>query len=337
MRTRNRRKSPVPLNGKRPSWNVNYRDKVLKDLGYNEEEELRRAISTMVEASNLSPEDIRQLTTTDDDEAVRAMDKMNKDETLLSMIFPWILAMATSCILLQNHVRPDVIFIVVSAIAAIRFLHHLKVIYGNIKGWQVTILTKHISPIVIMKCCFSNSSLPAYAVMIAFQVAVEMPLDIYTSVYVVAQLIAMYLHDIAPQRVEDVLIVLNIIIPTGFWSAVLFSGMFGDAKKKAFHTLDREMRKVGLIRSLYNVPVAFVRELWFHFLSQYMVMSFFLSRDGNLYSRRTSIIRDVMSLYIAWVLVCYVVSPNKMPYPVVPPKLFRGLAVLSLFYICLFN
>ena len=315
---------------------MNYRDKVLSELGYNEEEELRRAISTMVEESNLTSEDIRELTTTDDD-AVRAMDEMNKDETLLNMIFPWILAMATSCILLQN-LRPDVIFIVVSAIAAIRFLHHLKVIYGNIKGWQVTILTKHISPIVIMKCCFS-SSLPAYAVMIAFQVAVEMPLDIYTSVYVVAQLIAMYLHDIAPQRVEDVLIVLNIIIPSGFWSAVLFSGMFGDAKKKAFHTLDREMRKVGLIRSLYNVPVAFVRELWFHFLSQYMTMSFFLSRGGNLYSRLTSnyIIRDVMSLYIAWVLVCYVVSPNEMPYPVVPPKLFRGLAVLSLLYICLFN
>ena len=62
----------------------------------------------------------------------------------------------------------------------------------------------------------------------------------------VTQIVTLHLHDIAPQRVEDVLIVLNVIIPSGFWAAVLFSGLFGDKNEKAFHTIDREMRKVGL-------------------------------------------------------------------------------------------
>ena len=92
--------------------------------------------------------------------------------------------------------------------------------------------------------------------MIAFQLAMEMPLNIFTSIYLVAQIVTLHLHDIAPQRVEDVLIVLNVIIPSGFWAAVLFSGLFGDKNEKAFHTIDREMRKVGLFRSLYNAPVA---------------------------------------------------------------------------------
>ena len=237
--------------------------------------------------------------------------------------------MAVTYIFLQNHVQSDVIFIVVSVIAAIRFLHHVSVIYGNIKGWQITILTMHVSPVIIMKTCFSSSSLPAYAVMIAFQLAMEMPLNIFTSIYLVAQIVTLHLHDIAPQRVEDVLIVLNVIIPSGFWAAVLFSGLFGDKNEKAFHTIDREMRKVGLIRSLFNAPVAYMRELWFHFLSQYMIMSYFVSRGDNVYTNRGSeyIARDGLLVYIAWVLVCYVFSPNEMPYPVVPPKLFRGLAL----------
>ena len=275
MRTRSRAKKqfeePVPLTGKRPKWNKNYRDQVLKDFGYDgndsdsEEEDLRSTIKKMIKNANLTKNEILRMTTTnadsdsdeeeilstlkkmvkdanltkkeilsmtteadEGDDAVRAMEENDKNETLLSMIFPWSLLMAVTYIFLQNHVQSDVIFIVVSVIAAIRFLHHVSVIYGNIKGWQITILTMHVSPVIIMKTCFSSLSLPAYAVMIAFQLAMEMPLNIFTSIYLVAQIVTLHLHDIAPQRVEDVLIVLNVIIPSGFWAAVLFSGLFGD-------------------------------------------------------------------------------------------------------------
>jgi len=303
----------VPLTGKRQAWDIDYRAKVLRDFGYKEDQQRE-----------------------DDNESQEEEHFPDKDETLQEMILPWGLTFAVCSILLKNYVEPLVLAILISVLAAIRFLHHVKVIYGNVKGWQITILTMHVAPIIVIKTYLQNST-AVYAIILAFQLAMDTPLNIWTVMYMVLQMVTVHLHELVPQRVEDVLIVLNVIIPTGFWAAVLFSGLFGDSKEKAFHTIDREMRKLGLFHAFVKVPVAFVREIWFHFLSQFLITSYFASRtsETSLYSRRFTVLRDITTAYIAWVCVCFVFSPKEMPYPVVSPNLFRGLALIG-FMCCVY-
>lgn len=293
-----RREEPVPLTGK-SDWYVDHRANVLRDFGLSTSFDKRDSLEpTKTTASVVDdPKDVPPT-------------KNKERDVRVAFVHICMIVFSSSC--------------------AIQYVES-KGIFDHVGSWQITILTMVVAPVIAAKHFArvhvgSNGDMASLLVLGIFWAASGWKRTTWVCGIGIVVLLVHFVHKIWTRRTENILIVLNVIIPPGFWIGVLVNGILLDGK--TFCHVDRGIRKYGFLSSWREgeMQITYARELWFHFLGQYLILWWFLTARRSrpdLWSRRGQIVKDGMLALSCWIFLVSMFSPDRMPYPPLDPVMTR--------------
>jgi len=243
------------------------------------------------------------------------------------------------------HVVSVVLFIVV----AIRFFARND-LFDSVKSWQITIITMLFSPTLVLKGWF-DTVYPFTSDQTQLREARYVAISVLYACFVfllsgcvstrwmlghLCQIVAFSnLHTHFPQRIECCIFVLNALIPFGFWTVMLYSGLCSP-DIPPFHHLDRHLREYGPYGTLtsFEGRTYIARECLFHGAAQALILIWLWRKRRILadWSSTKSLqcFSDGAIVFAGWVAMCSICSHDLMPYVNVEHAAFYKVSVLLL-------
>eukprot|EP00457_Paulinella_chromatophora_P014692 gb/GEZN01015163.1/.p1 GENE.gb/GEZN01015163.1/~~gb/GEZN01015163.1/.p1 ORF type:complete len:289 (-),score=16.38 gb/GEZN01015163.1/:22-888(-) len=228
-------------------------------------------------------------------------------------------------------------------------------LYHSVAGWQLTVFTLHISPVVLILVLFQRSAqrFRLAAVPNSVDWADWLPLFVTLLVTVFSWLIrrcsvskwslglsfsqisAHFLHRSWPARTETTLVFWNLFVAAGFWVFVLMAAGRGG---KTFHKVDLHLRQgFRYVLTSWIAKVDVLRELTYHGALQvlYMRASFLLMAPwapSSVMSLSSSHWwGDLLGSLVTWLLLLVLFSPGPpFPYPLPARVYYIGAVFLTM-------